>query len=124
MQGELWCNLYLSAPDNDVVGYLYKTEEIARRKSNQRTATVTAVPVVPRDVAARIEREPCKLYAGYCRGHGFVHGAEAEELRAGIEELIERDKKVKPKELQRLLDSIDARDSLAYREWIEDQNKS
>lgn len=64
-----------------------------------------------------------------CPVHGLqVHGKEAEELRAGIEEII---KTCRPcvstreegctgchivEELQLLVDRVDARDSLAYRE--------
>lgn len=52
----------------------------------------------------------------YCAVHEFVHGAEAEELRSGIEILIENGDEVEPVELQRFLDDVDARDSCAYAE--------
>ncbi len=60
----------------------------------------------------------CPVYAKCCADHGFVHGAEAEELREGIEKMIERygEKKVSTDALQTLLDGVDARDSLAYGE--------
>ena len=53
----------------------------------------------------------------YCHKHDFVHGAEAEELRNGIEKLlVDHPRKVPSALLQRLLDTTDARDSLAYLE--------
>ena len=60
-----------------------------------------------------------------CPAHAFQrHGKEAEELRAGIESLIagaddsvDHDARVvSVHDLQRLLDSVDARDSLAFLE--------
>ncbi len=65
----------------------------------------------------------CRVYATPCHEHGFIHGAEAEELRAGIEKLIDplydlsnRDLRDDLSvELRRLLNKVDARDSLAYR---------
>ncbi len=49
---------------------------------------------------------------------GELHGAEAEELRAGVEALIEQymDGAVPSDKLQRLLDRVNARDSLAHLE--------
>lgn len=66
----------------------------------------------------------CPVYAGYCSEHGFTHGAEAEELREGIERLIadaasnpdDGVRRVSTRDLQRLLDEVDARDSLAFSE--------
>ncbi len=58
-----------------------------------------------------------KPSAESCSFHrGAVHGSEAEELRSGIEALIKTDLRVDSHTLQRLLDSVDARDSLAYLE--------
>lgn len=53
---------------------------------------------------------------------GSIHGGEAEELRAGIEKLIERYRRgeVPGLALQRLLDRVDARDSLGYLERQDD----
>jgi len=45
----------------------------------------------------------------YCQRHGFIHGQEAEELRERLEELGN-------KAVNRVLDEVDARDSLAYLE--------
>jgi hypothetical protein len=64
----------------------------------------------------------CTVYAKYCREHNFVHGAEAEELRQGVEKLIaaaSETRKVSVTSLRRLLDRVDARDSLAFREAFE-----
>jgi hypothetical protein len=43
----------------------------------------------------------------YCSRHGFVHGAEAEELR-------ERLAALKSRKVDAVLEDVDARDSLAY----------
>lgn len=51
-----------------------------------------------------------------CVKHGYYHGAEAEELREGIEKIIEMAKPVRQDALRDLLDRVDARDSLAYLE--------
>lgn len=64
---------------------------------------------------------PCEKHAG------AVHGQEAEELRAGVEQILRNTADVQPEEapdvlaslrksLVFLLDRIDARDSLAFRE--------
>jgi hypothetical protein len=68
----------------------------------------------------------CKVYKEPCGKHNFIHGAEAEELREGIEKLIADPTEyecghdlflgVSVDDLQDLLDRVDARDSLAYRE--------
>jgi hypothetical protein len=52
----------------------------------------------------------------YCRKHGFVHGAEAEELRQRLGELLNVDSETQHHTLQDVLDDVDARDSLAYLE--------
>lgn len=57
-----------------------------------------------------------------CAVHdGKVHGGEADELRAGLERLLDEGG-VGPGAIVRLLDAVDARDSLAHRElgWAED----
>jgi len=55
-----------------------------------------------------------------CEKHGFIHGAEAEELREGIEKLCNKyDKKVPIQDLEDLLRRVDARDSLAFIEQRE-----
>jgi hypothetical protein len=57
----------------------------------------------------------CTVYGSYCDNHGFQHGAEAEELREGIQKLIDQHpRKVPVGALERLLESVDARDSIAY----------
>lgn len=55
----------------------------------------------------------------YCHNHGFIHGAEAEELRQRIERAIkgaDHEGCVDEDDLQRILDEVDARDSLAWQE--------
>lgn len=56
----------------------------------------------------------CHVLATHCKEHGYVHGAEAEELRAGVERLLEGERGSFAYELQELLDNVDARDSLAF----------
>lgn len=63
-----------------------------------------------------IPKSECTIYDTYCSRHEFHHGAEAEELRSGIEKLIAEGDQVCCWQLQRLLDRVDARDSLAYLE--------
>lgn len=60
------------------------------------------------------KRSLCVL-GEYCHLHNFIHGAEAEELRKRIEGLINNDG-VTVEDLQRVLDEVDARDSVAYLE--------
>lgn len=61
--------------------------------------------------AASNEAAPCVI-GEPCHRHGFVHGAEAEELRQRLEVL-------KSAKVLRILDDVDARDSLAYAEAIQ-----
>lgn len=70
-----------------------------------------------------MSRPRCTVYEQICHEHEFIHGAEAEELRHGMEMLIARwcsfqgnDFNFAANDLQILLDRVDARDSLAYRE--------
>lgn len=58
----------------------------------------------------------CPVYKVFCPEHNFVHGAEAEELRKGVEKLLTDGADVSFIDLQRLLDRVDARDSLAFLE--------
>jgi hypothetical protein len=65
----------------------------------------------------------------YCRAHGFIHGAEAEELRDRIEKCLDSfsigDRRghaaMLSANIRRMLDDVDARDSLAYREMLDRQ---
>jgi len=60
---------------------------------------------------------PCPIDGTYCDEHGFQHGAEAEELREGIEDLIAcYEDEVPTSVLEELLQKVDARDSVAYLE--------
>lgn len=62
------------------------------------------------------KRKPCVINGRGCPHHeGVIHGKEAEELRAGLEELIEADL-VSARSVFALLEQTDARDSLAYLE--------
>ncbi len=67
-------------------------------------------------------KSDCPVYRTICTEHGgFTHGAEAEELRQGVERIIENTDTSGPcdnllSDLRALLDRVDARDSLA---WIE-----
>ena len=60
----------------------------------------------------------CPILSTYCEVHDFTHGAEAEELRKGIEWVLQNtaDYDEMSEALNALLDRVDARDSLA---WIE-----
>jgi len=58
----------------------------------------------------------CPVTRKLCPIHGFSHGAEAEELRGGIERILASgiDDHYADAALRQLLDRVDARDSLAY----------
>ena len=57
---------------------------------------------------------PCIL-GKYCDDHKFVHGSESEELRSALELLLQKHLlQIPAYTIQRLLDRIDAKDSLAY----------
>lgn len=61
-----------------------------------------------------------------CERHGGeVHGREAEELRAGVEEILRNSANVAElrKSLFFLLDRIDARDSLSFREATDNKER-
>lgn len=88
---------------------------------NQR-ATIRAVLHELRESYVLVPRGSRPLRVLCLEHDGFTHGAEAEELRAGIEavladsELWEGKKGRIGQALQRVLDSVDARDSLAFLE--------
>lgn len=68
----------------------------------------------------------CPVYDRFCKKHNFVHGAEAEELRQGIEhilEFVDQDADRIIDELKDLLDRVDARDSLAFVESYYEKNE-
>jgi hypothetical protein len=65
-----------------------------------------------------MKKKPC-IFGEYCSRHQFVHGAEAEELRQRLEELLARRGGIEDYEVQHILDDVDARDSVAYLEWRE-----
>ncbi len=79
---------------------------------------------VPANPPGRDE-QACPVHSDPCPVHGYVHGAEAEELRAGIDGLIatrvlgggaEEELEIMRSDLIRLLDKVEARDSLAFLE--------
>ena len=67
-------------------------------------------------------KKPCTVYREFCQEHNFIHGAEAEELRKGIENILEQNPSEDEWEwkLRRLLDKVDARDSLAFLEAMDE----
>jgi hypothetical protein len=72
--------------------------------------------------SVKVHSKACPLLDHPCREHDFIHGKEAEELREGLKKLIDLARYdadelgVSIISLQDLLDSVDARDSLA---WLE-----
>lgn len=61
-------------------------------------------------------KRTCLVYSTSCAEHGFFHGAEATELREGIEHILTREGMTRHElrtALFYLIDKIDARDSLA-----------
>ena len=75
---------------------------------------------------AREELVRCPVYSSYCAEHGFIHGREAEELRRGIQEILQSNTSEDEWDwkLQDLLDRVDARDSLAYLEKRDEQEEA
>jgi hypothetical protein len=75
---------------------------------------------------SHVDDNECPMHVR-CEDHGFFHGAEATELREGIEKILESGR-CRPGtsthvRLEGLLASVDARDSLAYAEMIEKEKK-
>ena len=94
------------------------------------------VAQICRDFAGMIVKIANTCVVGaVCERHGGApHGQEAEELRAGVEQILENTADVRPedekevfaamrKSLIFLLDRIDARDSLAFCEATDPNNK-
>lgn len=67
-------------------------------------------------VATEAPQQPKCVIGEYCRRHGFIHGAEAEELRERLEKLCHQQRGFSGSEVRYILDDVDARDSLA---WVE-----
>lgn len=92
------------------------------RRRGRRGQQVRLDLPTPPDGSRRAERRSrCTVFKDSCAEHGFIHGAEASELREGIEKIIEDYGQPENDthdgalldDLQRLLDTVDARDSLA-----------
>ncbi len=74
--------------------------------------------------AKKNESPRCTIRKFGCAVHGFIHGSEAEELREGIEKIVrhysdasfDNDADLMLEELRRLLEEVDARDSVAFLE--------
>lgn len=60
-------------------------------------------------------KPPC-VFGKRCERHDYFHGAEAEELREELEKFAETDESAEANWARNILDKVDARDSLAYRE--------
>lgn len=98
------------------------------RKRFQCLASARATAKAVGGRVVRLRRlSACRVYREPCPDHGFIHGAEAEELREGIEKMIKDPPSSDHPEsqmlveslvdaLQDMLDKVDARDSVAYRE--------
>lgn len=71
-------------------------------------------------VVERLSRTRICVIGEPCPEHGFIHGGEAEELRERFERLelslSMKGKTSRAREIREILDSVDARDSLA---WVE-----
>lgn len=79
------------------------------------TASRTASTVAPGSTRTKAKRQ-C-IFGEYCSLHGFIHGAEAEELRSRLEALIEEET-IDAVAIQAILNDVDARDAVAYLEWV------
>lgn len=64
-----------------------------------------------------MSKVPCVI-GKRCERHDFIHGAEAEELREQLERFAETDTSGEGNWARNILDRVDARDSLAYREAV------
>jgi hypothetical protein len=65
------------------------------------------------EAATKVKQPKC-IIGEPCLRHGFIHGAEANELREELERYERYD--VEKNWARRILDKVDARDSVA---WIE-----
>lgn len=100
--------------------------DLAKEGSEKRLAA--AALAYARQVGMVPQPAGCPIRDRYCIEHGFVHGKEAEELRAGIERVLAGRDECEDTEvsadvvavlfaaLQDLVDHVDARDSLAWGE--------
>ena len=109
-------------------------ETIAAARDFRRDGRLSLVD--GRDFAAAIVQLSTACVVGLpCNRHGgAVHGQEAEELRAGIEQILTNTSSVRRedeesvlvsvrKALIFLLDRVDARDSLSFREAVDPKER-
>jgi hypothetical protein len=77
------------------------------------TGAPSPLPAAPVETA----RAACVI-GRHCVRHGFIHGAEAEELRDRLEKASEATGHTDTRRtIRRILDKVDARDSLAWLEF-------
>ena len=106
-------------------------ERVAVARDYLKASATEALPVarLARDFAAALVQlsDACAVGVPCERHAGAVHGQEAEELRAGVEQILRNTARVLDDEasfvlpelrkaLIFLLDHVDARDSLSFRE--------
>ena len=86
----------------------------AHDKKDELMRDGTALP--SSTVPATASTDRLCVIGEYCREHRFVHGAEAEELREHIEAFINERPRASIRDLQAVLDDVDARDSCAFQD--------
>ena len=79
---------------------------------NARSAFSTLARRFEAALASPARAEPKCVIGEYCSRHGFIHGAEAEELRQRLGAL-------RKAAVDAVLDNVDARDSLAWCEFLD-----
>lgn len=105
----------------------FNSERLGLLKSRAKLSTAVAIlEAFELGFQDAADTGRCLVYEKSCADHGFIHGAEASELREGIEELIkqysdcDRDGDCAGchliEELEALLEKVDARDSVARQE--------
>lgn len=112
-------SMVVRAPDGTHRRFIWCDQGTGR--SVGRRGDIVIEGLRPQGVQTRPSAPRCTIYQTYCHEHEFAHGAEAEELREGIEAILDTACHVDDVEdieqaLRALLDRVDARDSLAYSE--------
>lgn len=93
--------------------------KVAEWAKNSDESVETVMRMVVESALAWFEDNGLKADIKCPVHEGQIHGGEAEELRKGVEEILKRDggeTEIRD-QLQKLLDDVDARDSLAHGEW-------